>query len=99
MAYKYFGDIRMELDWQIAYIKFEALGMTIDRGGGLEREREDYAVHTYSCMGEFMGIINIMTWNKEKVPCGSLIDVRGLLLLRAKCCPLELGGAILEGYE
>lgn len=93
MSYRYFGDVRMELDWRIAFLEFEDLGIVIDRG----RERHDYAVHTFSCMGEFMGIINIMTWSNERVPCGVQIDTRSLLLLRAKCCPLELGGAILEG--
>ena len=99
MAYRYFGDIRMELDWFVAYIEFESLGLFIDYSGGLEREREDYLVHQYSCLGEYLGAINIMTWSKEKVPCGGLIDTRTLLLLKAKCCPLAMGGAILEGLE
>ena len=99
MAYRYFGDVRMDLDWRIAYIEFEYLGMFIDYGGGIEREREDYLVHTYSCLGEYMGGINIMTWSKEKVPVDILIDTRTLLLLKARCCPLELGGAMLEGLE
>jgi len=89
----------MDLDWRIAYVEFEFLQKIIDYKDGRERESESYAVHTYSCLGEYMGPIHIRTWSKEKVPVDILIDTRSLKLLRAKCCPLELGGAMLEGLE
>jgi len=89
----------MDLDWRIAYIEFEFLHTRSDVISGRQVESRAFDVHTYSCLGEYMGPIGIRAWGEEKVPVDILIDTRSLKLLRAKCCPLELGGAMLEGLE
>ena len=99
MAYRYYGSLRMDLTPDIAYVKIDFLGIFIDYGGGLERERWDYDVYCFSCAGEWLYTIRAMQWSEGNVDEDKIYDARTLAQLITGCCPLELTNEILEGYE